>query len=104
MTLEECLNLNLGKGYKMQPPATCTMPSFVPPDDPTIGNQAKTPEAKPTYNGMSLNDLKELQKFKYTDDLHRPDLINRDYSRAKRLLEFGSAVGAHEFIKSYLKK
>lgn len=104
MTLDECKNLNLGNGYKMKPSASVSIPSFVPPTDETIGNQFKTPDSKPTYNGLSINDIKELQKFKYSDDLHRPDLINRDYMRAKRLEEFGSAVGAKEFINSYINR
>ena len=103
MTLEEAKKLNHGFGYITKPSPVATMPTFVPPTDEVLGLE-KTPESSPSYNGLSINDCKLLNKFKYSDDLHRPDLINSSYERAKGLSDFGKEVGAKEFINSYIHK
>lgn len=102
MTLEQCKKLNLGLGCKcVSSLPVVEMPSFVPPVDPEIADQIKTAEPAKSYNALSIADVKTLSKFKYSDDLHRPDLINAVYQRANRLQEFGATVGAGDFIKSY---
>ena len=102
MTLEEFKTLNLGGRVRASIPASAAGAAFVPPVDETTLAQIKTPEESKTYNGLCANDIRLLNKYKYSDDLHRPDLINGDYKRAESLEELGAGIGANEFIKSYL--
>ena len=102
MTLEEMRILNFPKSTISARGSLLVKHIYVAPhpDD----NMAHQFTDKPgTFNGLSIEDVAVASKYRYCDNLHRPDIVQRDFSRGSKLLSVAQKVGLDKFINSYQK-
>ena len=102
MTIEESKELYLNRKFRSSKVYVPFVPMQIVPQDETTLAMTKIAEPSKTFNGMSVADMRILNEVKYSDDLHRPDILNKTYERAKRLSRYGKQVGALEFAKNYM--
>lgn len=101
MTYAESLELNFNRKFRNASKCTiAVLPNSIVPQDPVTLAHDKIAEPSKSFNGMSINDLRLLDKFRYSDSLHRPDLLKPEYERAQKLSSF-KKFGAGEFVSHY---
>lgn len=102
MTIQEMRNLNFPKSTLSARGSLLVKHNYVSPhpDDAMMHQFSDKPG---TFNGLSIEDVSVASKYRYCDDLHRPDIVQRDFSRGSKLLSVAKKVGLDNFINSYSK-
>lgn len=79
--------------------------TIVPPVDDNINHLRVTPQLDPNqFNGLTLSDVSHYAALKVSDDLHRPDVLARDFKRGTDLLKYSKDVTPDKFLSNYFKK
>lgn len=102
MTLDDMRQLNFPKSTLSARGSLLVQHNYVSPHpDDNMSHQFTD---KPgTFNGLSIEEVSVASKYRYCDDLHRPDIVQRDFSRGSKLLSVAQKVGLDKFINSYQK-
>lgn len=104
MTLEQTKQLHCyGVGTCNKVP-TPFIPSQVCPPTQDVTPRVASPSGSPTFNSLSINDVRFMSQFKDCDPLHLPDKVARVQQRGKALSKFAKSVGANSFVQTYFKK
>lgn len=104
MTSQQIFDLTHKKSVQRVPgEPICYNPSQVAP--PPVDNMAHTalinPPTEKDYNQLSGIDVLDFNQYRYTDTLHRGDMVAKVYDRSQRLRSDLKEFGEAKFKKFY---
>ncbi len=73
----------------------------IPPDEMAHSKSA-VPDT--SYNGLSLDDIAITSSYRYCDNLHKPDIVARDFNRGVRVNSSIKKVGFDKYVNSRLSR
>lgn len=102
MTIEEMQAAN----YGATPSVTCmNVPqqknTCCPPMENAFNEGMPKPLTEADYNAIPVNQLEQLSKVKYMDELHQADKLAADFNKGTKLNAIAKVQGAKKFAQNY---
>lgn len=72
------------------------------PEDMMAHNKSEKPSTD--FNGLSIEQVAGMAKFKYMDALHKADAVAQDFNKASRLITEYNETGESTFVSRRLSK